>query len=123
MKFTLLISSDPVVNQSANTAYEFSKAVLAKGYSIVQIFFYKDGTYSANAAATLSTDEINLTHCWQELAKKHHIDLVVCVDSASRRGIFDDNDSEYSNLASHFRIGGLSELFNAISNSDRFISF
>lgn len=124
MKFTLLVTSNPSVKQSANTAYEFSKAVLAKGYSISQIFFYREGTYSANSAVTLSADEINLTDYWQELASKYHIDLVVCIDSASRRGIFDNSNAEcINNLASNFRLGGLAELFNAINNSDRFISF
>ncbi|MDH3370852.1 MAG: DsrE family protein, partial [Gammaproteobacteria bacterium] len=54
---------------------------------------------------------------WQKLAKDHHIDLVVCVAAALRRGIKDEN------LQEGFRISGLGQLVETGIQSDRLVTF
>lgn len=107
MNYTVLINS-----QSAHTAYEFCKTLLEKNHGIVRVFFYQDGVYNAD-----SQNKTDLLQSWQALAKNHHVELVLCVTSASRRGITE------ANLADKFKITGLGQLIDAIINSDRFVSF
>lgn len=117
MNFTILVNSALFSQQSAHTAYQFCKAVLEQNHHIVRIFFYQDGVHNANKLITAPADEINLVTLWQEFATQHHIELVLCVTSATRRGITDEN------LADKFKIAGLGQLMDAVINSDRFISF
>lgn len=117
MIFTLLINASPYETQGAQTAYLFSRAALAEGHVISKIFFYIAGTLNGNKLIDPPQDEINLVTSWQTLQKKYGVELVICIAAAARRGI------DESNLSEGFSLGGLLELFTAIDNSDRFITF
>lgn len=128
MKFTILVNAPPFSKQGAASAYEFSKAVLAQGHSIVTLFFYRDGVQNANQFIQPPQDETNLAKQWQILGEQHHLNLIVCVTSAARRGVIDNIDAKQlelpaGNLASGFKLGGLGQLMDSIINSDRFIAF
>jgi tRNA 2-thiouridine synthesizing protein D len=133
MNFTILINASPS-QQGSTTAYNFSKAVLAKGYRILRIFFYRDGVLNANAFNSPPSDEFNIVQAWQELATEHGVELNVCVAAALRRGVLDEQEvsdvipaqagiQQVSNLAHGFKITGLGQLIEAMINSDRFITF
>lgn len=117
MKFTILVNTAPFSQQAAHTAYQFCKAVLEKNHHITRIFFYQDGVYNANKFLTAPMNETNLVNLWQALAMQYQVELVLCVSSATRRGITEET------VAESFKISGLGQLMDAIIHSDRFISF
>jgi tRNA 2-thiouridine synthesizing protein D len=128
MKFSILINEGPYTHQAADSAYQFAKAVLAKGHEIFRIFFYHDGVNNATRLTTPPQDDRNIVNRWSQLAEEHKLDLVVCVAAAQRRGIVDEgeakrNGKDATNLAPGFRISGLGQLIEAGIQSDRLVTF
>lgn len=127
MDYTILINAAPFSQQGSASAYQFANAVLAKGHRISRIFFYGDGIYNGSDFSQVAQDEMNLTHCWQQLAKGYGVELIICVSAALRRGLLDsvaaEQQNKISNLASGFTISGLGQLMEAIARADRFITF
>jgi tRNA 2-thiouridine synthesizing protein D len=128
MKFSILVSEGPYTHQSSDTAYQFAKAVLAKGHEIFRIFYYHDGVNNATRLTTPPQDDRNIVNRWSKLAEEHNLDLVVCVAAAQRRGIVDEgemkrNGKDATNLAPGFRISGLGQLIEAGIQSDRLVVF
>lgn len=128
MKFSLLVLGSPYSDQSVSTALRFAKAAINNGHSLYRVFFYHDGVNSGNRLITPPQDESNLPQQWAELAANNNIDLVVCVASALRRGVLDDNEAERyekegGNLSDGFEISGLGQLVEASIVSDRVVTF
>jgi tRNA 2-thiouridine synthesizing protein D len=128
MHFSILVTAAPYSNQGAATAYRFCKTALTKHQKIARIFFYGDGVYNANALITPPQDEFNLVSAWQQLAEQYHVELIVCVAAALRRGILDHaeaqrHDKTAANLASGFKIAGLGQLIEDMTTADRFMVF
>ena len=128
MKFSILINEGPYTHQASDTAYQFAKAVLAKGHEIFRIFFYHDGVNNATRLTTPPQDDRNIVNRWSKLAEEHKLDMVVCVAAAQRRGIVDEgeakrNGKDATNLAPGFRISGLGQLVEAGIQSDRLVTF
>jgi tRNA 2-thiouridine synthesizing protein D len=117
MKFALQINSSPYHSSASQTAYHFTRAVIAQEHEILRIFFYHDAVYHAFKTANPPDDEFSPFKCWTELALKHKIDLVVCVSAAQRRGLNSEN------LADGFRLGGLGQLLESTILADRFLVF
>jgi tRNA 2-thiouridine synthesizing protein D len=128
MKFGILINEGPYQHQASDSAYLFTKAALEKGHEIFRVFFYHDGVNNGTCLASPPQDDRNITQRWSELAKTHHLDLVVCVAAALRRGIMDENEARRngrtcSNIADGFRISGLGQLVESGIQSDRLVVF
>jgi tRNA 2-thiouridine synthesizing protein D len=128
MKFSLLVLGAPYSTQSVNTALRFAEAAINADHDLYRVFFYHDGVNCANSLITPSQDEANIPSEWQRLAHSQHIDLVVCVASALKRGVLDNSEAERyeknsGNLADSFDISGLGQLVDAAINSDRVITF
>jgi tRNA 2-thiouridine synthesizing protein D len=128
MKFSILVNEGPYTHQASDTAYQFAKAVLAKGHEIFRIFFYNDGVNNATRLTTPPQDDRNIVNRWSKLAEEHKLDMVVCVAAAQRRGIVDEgeakrNGKDATNLAAGFRISGLGQLVEAGIQSDRLVTF
>jgi tRNA 2-thiouridine synthesizing protein D len=128
MKFSILVNEGPYTHQASDTAYQFAKAVLAKGHEIFRIFFYHDGVNNATRLTTPPQDDRNIVNRWSKLAEEHKLDMVVCVAAAQRRGIVDEgeakrNGKDATNLAPGFRISGLGQLVEAGIQSDRLVTF
>lgn len=128
MRFSILITASPFTHQASDTAFHFAQAVLAKGHQISQIFFYQDSVHNGSRLACSPQDEMNLTECWQQLAKQHGIELTLCATAALRRGILDSEEAKRyekgtDNIASTFQLSGLGQLIIAATESDRFIQF
>ncbi len=128
MKFSIVINEGPYQHQASDTAYHFTKAVLAGGHEIVRVFYYHDGVNNATKLATPPGDERDIMKRWSALSQEYNLDLVVCVAAAQRRGIVDADEARRNgksaeNLAEGFRISGLGQLIEAAIQADRLIVF
>lgn len=128
MKFAILINEGPYTHQASDTAFQFAKAVLARGHEIFRVFFYHDGVNNATRLTTPPQDDRNIVDRWSKLAQGSELDMVVCVAAAQRRGIVDDgemkrNGKDATNLAPGFRISGLGQLVEAGIQADRIVVF
>ena len=126
--FTLVIHGAPYSSQAALSALHFCKAVLESGHAVHRLFFYQDGVHNASQLVVPPQDEFDLPKAWQQLIAAHELDAVVCVASALKRGILNEEEaSRHSrvagNLLSGFKIGGLGQLVDATINSDRVLNF
>lgn len=128
MIYTLVVHAAPYQSAAAGTALRFAKAVLAAGHGIHRVFFYRDGIYNSNALASPPRDEQNIPQQWQQLAREHQLDMVVCIAAAVRRGVLDAGEAKRyekssQNLAEGFELSGLGQLIEAGLHSDRVITF
>lgn len=128
MKLSVMINEGPYQHQSADSAYQFTKAALDKGHEIMRVFFYHDGVNTGTRYGVPPQDDRNITQQWSELGKEHNLDLVVCVAAAQRRGILDADEArrhgkDGDNIADGFRISGLGQLIEAGIQSDRLVIF
>lgn len=128
MKISVQINASPYQYQASDSAWHFIQAALANGHEIYRVFFYHDGIYNALNDARPPGDERNIVERWSALYLKHHIDLVVCVSSAQRRGLLESSVAKQVGgyqlaLADGFRIAGLGLLMEAVIDSDRVITF
>jgi len=128
MKIGILVSAGPYTHQANDSAYLFARAALAKGHGVERVFFYHDGVNNGTRLTVPPQDDRNLQRQWSELALMHHIDLVVCIAAAQRRGILDANEAkrqgkDADNIAPGFRISGLGQLIEAGIQSDRMVVF
>ena len=128
MKFSIQINEGPYQHQASDTAYQFTKAALAKGHEIFRVFFYHDGVNNATRLAIPPQDDRNVTEQWMALQKEHDLDLVVCIAAAQRRGLLDENEAkrqgkDANNIAEGFRISGLGQLIEAGIEADRLLVF
>ena len=126
--FSLLISAHPASQQSAKTALQFAEAALRRGVHLHRVFFFNDGVHCANRFAVPAANDIDLTARWQALQAEHQLDLVVCVSSALRRGLIDQQEAQRREMDSHtlapgFGIGGLGLWLDACMESDRIVHF
>lgn len=128
MKFAILVNEGPYTHQASDSAYQFAKAVLAKGHELYRVFFYHDGVNNASRLTVPPTDDRHIVNRWSALAQEHGIDLVVCIAAAQRRGLLDENEmkrhgKDANNIAPGFRISGLGQLVEAGIQADRLVTF
>ncbi len=128
MKFGIMVNEGPYQHQASDTAYQFAKAVLAKGHEVYRVFFYHDGVNNGTRLTVPPQDDRNIVTRWSELAAKHNLDLVVCVAAAQRRGLLDESEAkrhgrDANNIAAGFRISGLGQLVEAGIQADRMVVF
>ncbi len=128
MKFGILINEGPYQHQASDSAYQFTRAALAKGHEVTRVFFYHDGVNNGTRLTTPPQDDRHIVNRWSELAAEHDLDLVLCVAAAQRRGLVDEgeakrNGKDSDNIAPGFRISGLGQLIEAAVESDRLLTF
>ncbi len=128
MKFSLVVHSPPYSQQASASALAFAQALLAQGHSLHRVFFYRDGVHNGSALLAPPQDEPNLQQAWEDLARQHDTELVICIAAALRRGIINEDEARrYSkpaaNLAATFQLGGLGQLLEAAVVSDRLVTF
>ena len=128
MIFSLAIYAAPYSSQASDSAYRFALALLENGHTLYRVFFYQDGVHTASALSAPQQEETHFTQNWQALAKRHNIDLVVCIAAALKRGLLNQQeaaryDMPAFNLAEGFEISGLGQLVDASVMSDRLITF
>lgn len=126
--FTLLVTSAPYSNQSAYSAYRFALAAVKLTHQIKGVFFYQAGTLNGSALQQMPSDEFNLHDGWKSLCAEHNIPLMVCVSTATKRGITNakdavDADQVHHSLSAEFQSVGLGDLAVLIADSDRLVQF
>jgi tRNA 2-thiouridine synthesizing protein D len=128
VKISIQVNEGPYQHQASDSAYQFTKAALAKGHEIFRVFFYHDGVNNATRLTIPPQDDRNIVAQWSELAKENNLDMVVCIAAAQRRGIMDEDEAkrqglDANNIAEGFRISGLGQLIEAGIESDRLVVF
>lgn len=127
MKFAIALFSAAHA-PSSRRALLFAQAVLAQGHEIVRLFFYQDGVHSASANVVTPQDEQDLSLQWREFVATHHLDGVVCIAAALRRGVLNDEEAQRyqrpaANLSAPWELSGLGQLHDAVQSADRLICF
>ncbi len=117
MKFTLIVNNAPYQSQSSETACKFADALISKGHELVQVFFYFEGVWNALDNAEPPQDDRHVIENWSKLAQENGLDLIVCATAAKRRGV------GLSSVASGFMVDTLGRLSEAVTISDRVITF
>ena len=128
MKFTIMVNEGPYQHQSADSALNFARAVLAQGHEIFRVFFYHDGVNNGTRLAVPPTDDRQIQKEWSELSKEHDLDMVICIAAAQRRGLMDESEAKRQglsadNISDGFRISGLGQLIEGSIESDRTVVF
>lgn len=128
LTYTLVVNGSVYGSQSARNAHLFACALIAKGHTLVSVFFYQEGVTNGNALTVPANDEFDLVKAWQELALQHNVRLETCVAAALRRGIVSQDEANQhglaqSNLAPGFQQAGLGSLAEAMLVQDRVVQF
>tara|TARA_R110001592_G_scaffold360979_1_gene670504 strand:+ start:1013 stop:1405 length:393 start_codon:yes stop_codon:yes gene_type:complete len=128
MSISILVLGAPFHSQACYSAYRYVKAALESKVKVDRIFFYQSAVHTASAIACTPRDEYNLYNAWQDLKKTYHLDLVVCIAAAARRGVIDESeakrhDKTAHNMSKDFELSGLGQLIEAIATTDKLITF
>ena len=120
---TYLASTDINNNDKTNNSDD-----LKNPPAPLNVFFYADAANTANRLRWQSADQMNITQAWQKLAEQYQLALPVCVSTALSRGISDGENStrhqlDSENLASGFKLVGLSELAIMMQGDCRLLQF
>lgn len=126
--YSLLVLSPPSSGNGSRTAAAFAHRTIARGHAIHRVFFMDDGVYNGASAAVFPQDEASRLDPWDTLAREHGVELVLCISSALRRGILDQDEAERhekgaATMHPAFTIGGLGLLVDAAAHSDRLMTF
>ncbi len=128
LTYTLVVNGSVYGSQSARTAYQFAKALIEQGHTLVSVFFYQDGVTNGTALAVPANDEFDITKAWLMLSQTHQVRLETCVAAALRRGVISEDEAQQhglaqSNLAKGFVQAGLGSLAEAMLTQDRVVQF
>lgn len=128
LTYTLVVNGSVYGSQSARSAYQFARAVIEQGHTLVSVFFYQDGVNNGSALTVPANDEFDLVKAWQSLANQHSVRLETCVAAALRRGVVSQDEANQhglsqSNLAEGFQQSGLGSLAEAMLVQDRVVQF
>jgi tRNA 2-thiouridine synthesizing protein D len=128
LTYTLLVNGPVYGSQSARSAYQFAKAVIEQGHTVVSVFFYQEGVSNGSALSVPANDEFDLNKAWQVFAEDHSVRLETCVAAALRRGIVSEEEANQhgltqNNLAQGFTQAGLGSLAEAMLTQDRVVQF
>ncbi|MCZ4296350.1 sulfurtransferase complex subunit TusD [Vibrio sinaloensis] len=128
LTYTLVVNGSVYGSQSARSAYQFARAVIDQGHTLVSVFFYQDGVNNGSALTVPANDEFDLVKAWQSLANQHSVRLETCVAAALRRGVVSQDEANQhglsqSNLAEGFQQAGLGSLAEAMLVQDRVVQF
>ena len=131
MKFAIQVNEGPYQHQASDTAFQFAKAAIEKGHTIMRVFFYHDGVNNASRFTMPPQDDRNVINNWASLDIKNdkgEPELVVCIAAALRRGLLDESEAtknsiDGNNIHPAFRISGLGQLVEAGIQADRLVVF
>ena len=128
LTYTIVVNGPVYGRQSARSAYQFAKALIEKGHTLVSVFFYQDGVTNGSGLTAPANDEFDLTKAWQALATEHNVRLETCVAAALRRGVVSEAEAnqhglQQHNLADAFHQAGLGSLAEAMLTQDRVVQF
>ena len=126
--FALMVLGAPLSSQAPHTALAFARAAVQSGHRILRVFFFHDGVHCGNELLVPVAGQPALAQEWSALAAQYHIDLVVCVASALKRGVLNASearryDKAAANLHPQFDLSGLGQWVEACAQADRVVTF
>jgi len=116
MKIGVMLQEGPYNHEASDTAYKFVEAAMAKGHSIVGVFFYDDAVSNTAKYMEPPQDDRHIGKRWAQLGAQG-VDIIICVAAAKRRGINPDL------ILENTRISGLGQLSEICVNADRVVTF
>ncbi len=128
MIYSLVVLSSPASGHCATTAARFALAAIGRGHRVRTVFFLDQGTLTGAVAPVFPQDESDHLQPWLELAQEHAVELVLCISSALRWGMLDEEEAhryEKGAVTVHpaFTVSGLGQLVDAAVHSDRLLTF
>ena len=128
LTYTLVVNGPLYGTQAARSAYQFARALVQSGHTLVSVFFYQDGVTNGNQLSVPANDEFDIVRAWQRLAREHQVRLETCVAASLRRGIIGQEEAALhelsaANLADEFVQAGLGSLAQALLTQDRVVQF
>ena len=126
--FSIAVHGAPYSSQSAHSALRFARAVLDAGHRIHRVFFYHEGVLTAGAMGVAPQDELDVHAGWAQLQHTSGIELAVCIATSLKRGMLSDEerqryDKPAASIHPNFTVVGLGQLIEAVTASDRFVTF
>src|SRR5690606_21127905 len=127
MDFAIALLAGPQ-DPAARSALEFSRAVLAAGHRISRLFFYRAGVLVASQLNVVPQAEKDIGAEWRQFIQDNHLDAVVCIAAALRRGVLNPAeagrwDRPAANTAEPWELSGLGQWVDALQSADRAITF
>lgn len=122
--FALLILGAPHASQAPDSALAFAEAVRAGGDRVSMAFFLHDGVLCGNG----QMDGASVAQRWAAFAACGDTELILCVTSALKRGLLDDEQAARLGHACGvarppFQLGGLGVWIDACASADHVVSF
>lgn len=122
MKFAIQVNAAPWSTAAGQSAFRFAKAAIATGHPVQRVFFYQDGVYQMLSATAIDEAAYARVPPWSELARRHGVDLVLCIAALDRRGLEAGSFTTRAE-AGGFRIAGLGLLMESALEADRLVVF
>lgn len=127
MNFAIALLAGPQ-DPAARSALQFARAVLTSGHQISRLFFYRDAVLLASHLGVQPQDESDISAEWRQFIQDNHLDAVVCIAAALRRGVLDDAEAErwnraVANTRAPWELSGLGQWIDAMQIADRAITF
>ncbi len=128
MNYCLHVTSAPYSSQGPTSALSFAEAAIERGHTVNRVFFSGEGVLVGNTLATPAQDELCLAPAWQSFAEENQCELILCVASALKHGVINEDEAKRyekpsSNLHRGFEISGLGQLVEAYLVADRVLRF
>ena len=125
---SIAVHGAPYASAAARTALGFAESALRLGHRIHRVFFHHDAVAVAGSAAIAPQDEQDVQAGWIGLHETQDVELALCIANALKRGLLSDEERDrYAKPAATvheaFAIVGLGQLVEAMSVSDRFVTF
>ncbi|NTV26603.1 MAG: sulfurtransferase complex subunit TusD [Chlorobiaceae bacterium] len=117
MNIGILLKEGPYNHQAADTAYKFAEAAIARGHRVDAIFLYNDGVLNVTRHMDPPQDDRHIASRWDELNKKHGVEVLACIAASKRRGINNDVIIEGGEIT------GLGTLTDIAIRTDRLVTF
>ena len=92
------------------------------------MFFYRDGVLVASQLNVVPQDEKDIGAEWRQFIQDNHLDAVVCIAAALRRGVLNPAEAERwdrpaANTAEPWELSGLGQWVDALQSADRAVTF
>ncbi|MEH6566273.1 MAG: sulfurtransferase complex subunit TusD [Halopseudomonas sp.] len=127
MNFAIALLAGPQ-DPAARSALNFARAVLDGGHQISRLFFYRDAVHLASHLSVQPQDEADLAQEWRDFIATNHLDAVVCIAAALRRGVLNEAEAyrwerPAANSGDPWELSGLGQWVDAMQSADRAVTF
>ncbi len=124
--YCILLTSSAQNSLKQIQALQACNELITQNQTISLLFLQNDAVFLGNRFCVMPEEEQNLNLLWHEFIIKHNLNAHICVNSALRRGILDNQYAKIyqagaANLLKGYKMSTLSILFQALETCDRFM--